>query len=570
MKEKLIEHWLDSIGERGYQSAFLQMLVGEGHTIVHSTRHSPIEFGKDVITIDAEGTPCAFQLKGNPGSRLTLSQFREIRPQLTELIEQPIVYPGVSDRTHKCFLVTNGEVDEEVQRAIDDMNRELTRRGFQEDQHLKILSRGQLLSWAIRYSGDFWPDDFSVHEHLIQMFNVDGRDQPDLELISKSLDAILAVSHKRSNNNRSAFARSMIAASLFVSFSIRNYVKSNNHNSIIAAWVSVLAMYACAIERYDFELSGDCLKAYEAARFSMMSALLELLDSLQERLDSLTNNSDEHQPDINRIYLQAGSLSDRVLWNSRALKAISLLSLIRIEEKQLDTKIELDEHQSQTLRQILKLGATSVSIWGEAAVPQVFAHILALRISDPTFHPNMLFHEVLRWIVSENTKSEIAFVPSPYHDLNDCIRSQLSTILEGTKDIGAEVIPRSSYFAEGLLHCFVRANFKSYCKSIWPDLTRLSHIRFIPGDKWEYGLWRAENGQTITRQFPHRYNWADLQREAAQVDAPNIPSQLRNDPVVLLAFLIYYPHRGIPEALRFLHFNICGTWFLPFPKPDKR
>ena len=66
MIEKLIEHWLDSIGELGYQSAFVQMLVGQGHTILHSTRHMPIEFGKDVITIDPDGIPCAYQLKGNP------------------------------------------------------------------------------------------------------------------------------------------------------------------------------------------------------------------------------------------------------------------------------------------------------------------------------------------------------------------------------------------------------------------------------------------------------------------------------------------------------------------------
>ena len=222
MKEKLIEHWLDSIGERGYQSAFLQILVGEGHTIVHSTRHTPIEFGKDVITIDSSGTPCAFQLKGNPGSRLTLSQFREIKAQLTELIEQPIVYPGIPPTPHKCFLVTNGEVEEEVQRAIDDLNRNLDRRRFSRNQRLEIVSRGQMLAWAIKHSGDFWPSDFSVHEKLIQMYNVDGRDQPNMELLSSALDAILAVSTKRRNTKKPAFVRSMVAASLFISFLTRN------------------------------------------------------------------------------------------------------------------------------------------------------------------------------------------------------------------------------------------------------------------------------------------------------------------------------------------------------------
>ena len=196
MQERLIEHWLDSIGERGYQAAFVQMLAGEGHTVVHSTRHSPIEFGKDVISVDADGVPCAFQLKGNPGARLTLTQWREIMPQITELVEQPIVYPGIPDTPHKCFIVTNGEVDEEVQRAVDDLNRGYERRKLHPNQRVFVVSRGTLLKWTNKHAGDYWPDDFSVHEKLIKMYNVDGREPPDLELFSEAFRRILRLSNE--------------------------------------------------------------------------------------------------------------------------------------------------------------------------------------------------------------------------------------------------------------------------------------------------------------------------------------------------------------------------------------
>jgi hypothetical protein len=63
--ERLVEYWLDSASERSYQPAFVQILVSDGHRVLHSTRHSPIEFGKDVISIAPDGVPCAFQLKGN-------------------------------------------------------------------------------------------------------------------------------------------------------------------------------------------------------------------------------------------------------------------------------------------------------------------------------------------------------------------------------------------------------------------------------------------------------------------------------------------------------------------------
>jgi len=110
--ERLIESWLDSASERSYQAPFCQMLLAEGHTVLHSTRHAPLEFGKDVISIGPDGIPCAFQLKGNPGTRLTLVQLRDIKGQLLELVTQPIVLPGVPAGRHRCYLVTNGETEE--------------------------------------------------------------------------------------------------------------------------------------------------------------------------------------------------------------------------------------------------------------------------------------------------------------------------------------------------------------------------------------------------------------------------------------------------------------------------
>jgi len=113
--ERLIESWLDNASERTYQAPFCQMLAAQGYTVMHSTRHSPIEFGKDVIAKAPDGTLCAYQLKGNPGARLTLTQMRDIQGQLLQLVSQPIKYPGLRTHSHKSYLVTNGEVDEEAQ-----------------------------------------------------------------------------------------------------------------------------------------------------------------------------------------------------------------------------------------------------------------------------------------------------------------------------------------------------------------------------------------------------------------------------------------------------------------------
>jgi hypothetical protein len=85
-REKLIEIWLDSAGERQYQFAFRNALLSAGYTIVHDTSHTALELGKDVIAIAPNGKLFAYQLKGNPGGRLTISQWHELLPQINALV----------------------------------------------------------------------------------------------------------------------------------------------------------------------------------------------------------------------------------------------------------------------------------------------------------------------------------------------------------------------------------------------------------------------------------------------------------------------------------------------------
>ena len=104
MIEKLLEDWLDSASERSYQASFVQMLGGQGYRVLHSTRHCALEYGKDVIAVAPDNVPCAYQLKGNPGSHLGVREFRaEIQHQLVQLISQRS-YSPVFPRARRTAL----------------------------------------------------------------------------------------------------------------------------------------------------------------------------------------------------------------------------------------------------------------------------------------------------------------------------------------------------------------------------------------------------------------------------------------------------------------------------------
>lgn len=84
MLDRVVENWLDNTTERLFQQPYCYMLSADGHTIIHSTRHSAMELGKDIITIAPDGTPCAYQLKtGN----ISLRKWRdEVGSQTDDLV----------------------------------------------------------------------------------------------------------------------------------------------------------------------------------------------------------------------------------------------------------------------------------------------------------------------------------------------------------------------------------------------------------------------------------------------------------------------------------------------------
>src|SRR5580692_11119081 len=108
--ERAIENWLTRTNERNYQAAFCQVLMHQGHRVLYSSSHGPMEQGKDIITLGPDGTYNAYQTKtGNIG----LSDWRGISGEIQDLVELPIDYPGVDKaQGHNAFLVTNGEMSD--------------------------------------------------------------------------------------------------------------------------------------------------------------------------------------------------------------------------------------------------------------------------------------------------------------------------------------------------------------------------------------------------------------------------------------------------------------------------
>ena len=564
MQERLIEHWLDSVNERGYQSAFLQMLIGEGYGVIHSTRHGPIEFGKDVIATAEDGTHCAFQLKGDPGSRLTLSKFRSMQEQITELVEVPIKYPGLAgNEPHRSFLVTNGEIEEEVQVQVGLLNEGYARRGL---GSLSLIGRGLLLKWSIAHATDFWPQGFSIQEKLIRLYNEDGNAPPRFDLISAGLDEILRLSGSPDQLPATEFDRRAISAGLFAGFTLRNYTQARNHVAIAGVQAALFAHIASAESRHERYGSKRVALVLAAARNSFLDAIRGLADELADRMADRIDGQSGEGADPNKLFLEEGGmLANHFLWRARALRTMSLLAIGEIARKRDGT--EWSQSHGRIVDTLVRRRPThTLDVWGEAAIPQVLAWVW----SRPVGSAPGVEVQLVRLICRSNLSREDGYIPDPYHLAEEVIRNRIgSTMPIGRGKVTEATQGRSSYMALGLFQCIVRRNLKQTAKSLWPDLTKLEHKSMMPDGPWAFALWRTDNGVNEDRQIGPRGEWSVIQNEAAETATPCVPPSLQKDPVMLLAFITFFPHRTLSEVLRHLHHEICGMSFLPPPDPPQ-
>lgn len=566
MQEKLIEYWLDSANERAYQGTFCQILANRKHTVVHSTRHMPMEFGKDVISINENKEPCAFQLKGNPGGRLTLAQFAEVQPQLIQLVVQPVVFLGFPSKPHRSFLVTNGEVEEEVQRAIDDMNRGFIRQGYNEHQLITVISRGMILRWAQESAEALWPDDIFFQEKIIKHWNMSGEGELDYDVFMDGLRQMLGLQEDPHNRPTQKNAkRNATAAALYTSVLIKNFSASNNHDAIISAWTIYISHCIAMVERYNLNFDKTVRKAVELAEQLILASLREIFEEVKAKFEEIKINRAKNKKEMRSelVFFDFNPLTDTILWRARALRIRAFLAILGFWLRETG---EGSEDDRGFLRTVLRPEPKSLEIWGEAAIPQALSVFWYLRSIDPTVQPNFGTYLILKAIFSACFNTQERRMPTPYHHLEECIRYKHRDFLKcDVEAMENEIQERSSYFAESLMHCFVRTNLKSFAKELWPNLTRLTHHSYEPRNSWEFPLWRSESGVLLSKQLPKTKEWEALKDEARRVGASILPGYYKEKPLMLLLFIIFFPHRASPNVVRFLSYKFGQAWFLQSP-----
>lgn len=544
MHERLVESWLDSASERSYQAPFVQMLAAEGHRILHSTRHGPIELGKDVITINPDGDPCGFQLKGHPGGRMTLNAFRDIQPQVNELLNTPITLSGAPDRPHKSFLVTNGYVDEEAALAIREMNAANKRDGYPH-RELLVLQRGDLLKMANRLGHSLWPTEIEQVHLLLEMLVEPGTESYPIERAHSMLSDILGLDPAERKKWKAAELRRRItSASLMVSTSLMNFTRRDNHVAVITAWAQFCAAAVGACDRYRVSFARNAEAAVGIAGYAIRDSLVDLAKEVLDRRD----------------LVEGDPMVDGPFYRARYSHVLGLLSLLWFWLEQDGWPSDL---KKEDLERFLLEGKDELYVWGEGAIPQTLLYYWFRRkVAGGIRNENLLAQLIMAITARDEQNNPLGFA-SPYWDFESIARHELAPILGPDQDpMRQEAIGGRSFFAELLLHLLVRANRKQTCIRLWPNLTRIQFAKFQPKERWQHCLFRCEEGDNSETLRESREEWANLVHEARSIRCDSVPAPLLERPFIHMLYLIHFPHRARPDVMRRTSRAFDRTWLI--------
>jgi hypothetical protein len=535
-REKLIEIWLDSAGEREYQFAFRNALLFLGGTILHSTSHTSLELGKDIIAI-GNGELAAYQLKGNPGSRLTISQWHELIPQINALVYQPVSHPNVRRGTrHQPYLVTNGEIHEDVYAAIAGYNAQVESSELRA-KPLKTIARGEMLRMVLETADVVWPAELPTQRDILNMYASRGDDVASLELFSAILIGIL----KSGRYSASAVAAAHLVTSILAS----RWIEKKNYFEAMKLYAILCASAASYTSRWTRRRRLDA-KFLEEITFDVRAMLGGFVR------DYLQNYGGGRPPINSNIF------SELVYFHPRKKIISGILSVAF-----LDKELAITEEERERVGDCIRESKHRRFLLSEGIVPFCLAELWALSLVQGTKDPDLRLISLLESIISCNgSMNESAHLPNPYYSFEEVL------FWQGRPLFGPRISPiddeshyRRSWFADAMFYLLVRRNYKRKCKELWPELTRFVHARTRLEHGWQFGLLNCDDAVSEDRILTSPKSWDDVVRESAESREPVVPQYLRDRPIPLLLYCLFVPYRMDKEVILWLDRAFARTWY---------
>lgn len=526
MLERIVENWLTSSGELGYQAAFSQLLVSERYRVLHAAVHHPYEHGKDIVGVSPDGALNAFQLKGGD---IGLSELDRLQGQLFTLAGTAVTYPGVEPPRppDRVFLVTNGRLSAPARdrlRSFNDANRQ---RGF---PAIETVERDQLVGRFVHAHGSFLPRDLSDLNKLLAIVLSTGEGPFPVRDFAEMIWGILRPSD--STRRGTEATRAIASAGIFTSYATGPWQRAANHTGVAEGWlVLALSILRCAeLENLD---ESTWQSSFEIARGSAQQALAALLNDAASADDLVI-------PDI----------VDGLVYPARATLVCGYVAAYFLSERFERDVSELVE----PVRRVLLRELEYLQMPGEAGAAFFLMIATALEVLGEVPAALKL---ILQWagaLTITNAPDSAGGAPDPYHSFEEVLRFQLGTdaVLEEENFLG------EAYTLHIALDWFARRDARIVVEKLWPSVTKL-HFAETHTSSPAGLLAHNDPDATLETWAPAApASWAKLVETACIVDEGKLPMRLWQQLGVLPYLPLLYPYRLTREVAMALDYMTTG------------
>lgn len=512
MIERLIENWLASSGERGYETPFAQVLAAEEHRILQGPVHHPFEHGKDILTISPSGELQAYQLKG-PGLT-NLEEFEKIQAQLMALAGTAIAHPSVTPprRADRVFLVTNATLTPPVRDRLEKFNAGNVPLGW---PPIEPIEREQLLARFVAAHGQYLPQSLTDVRSLLELYYSDPSELFPVKSFSRFLDGVLPFPPQAASMPECR--RAVASATLLTAYAASSWERAENHLCVAQAWLTAcvaLLRFAAVrglgenVWRPSYEL------ALESARTMIASLSKEAADA----------------PD-----LVVPDVMDGTVYPSRALLICGFLGAYLISER---TLIDADRSTIAQVETVLRRESKHVRLAGEADVPAFLMVACALgQIGEIPAAEGMVL-SLARTLSKANQRHSQAALADPYHDTEQVLLHQIGA----DSDLDGEQFDGRAYMLHIAIEWLARRLWRQHLASMWSDITHVEFCEFRPSRPDCYLAVSDDQGTLVMWQAGQPQSWAALLAQARELDRSKLPDVLwaRRELIPYLPLLFPY------------------------------
>ena len=527
MIERAIEDWLTKAYERDYLLSFCQVLIHKGHRILYISSHSQLEQGKDIITIDADGNCCAYQLKAG---QIDIQEWRKIRGEVKELIELPVVHPSVDrSKIHKSYLVTNGDFTDPVRLQIAQINEDnkIKKRNY---SYLDTLNGKTLLKDFIDAQGEFLPRGIEQFESFLDFFRYDGRDFfPKNKYFNFINRAIFSKAGKVRTRQISAITSSII----ITAYLLKQFQLRRNYYAQFEAWIAL----ATSQLRFATSLKMDhnlWQPSYQIVMEEARRNLSTLKDELFTRDDFLEGNWIGDGGDLyrTRVTLVLGAIAALESWFHR----------------------NGSKPKDKMLLEIIRTNIRKMFFWGESAFPFIYHIVKYLELVEEQRLANQLLILTLDYILNLNHPHSVSGLASPYYSPSDVLESKFGITLD---DIDFGDFPGSSYILESIILMLTRRNMRDVVASRWRTISHMMLEGFKLDRIEDTFTWKTEDGENAVYNPKATKSWRELKLEATDITI--CPELYKQNLDLLHFFVLVCPHRASSTVVSLLDTETPAT-----------